>query len=82
MTVPTIFCVFRRNRAWDYSPEVGLVIAGSLSPKTDTVEISENGGLTFRELPGVDYASKVYGACTAIVDRERVFVAGGLRSMT
>ena len=75
------FCIYRRNRAWDYNPEVGLVIAGSANPKTDTVEISDNGGLAFRELPGIKYSNKVYGACTVIVDRERIFVAGGLKSM-
>ena len=45
------------------------------------MEISDNGGLAFRELPGIKYSNKVYGACTVIVDRERIFVAGGLKSM-
>ena len=44
------------------------------------MEISENGGLSFRKLPDIPYASRLYGACVVIIDEERVFIAGGIKS--
>ena len=72
--------VFRRWRAWDFNPQVGLVLAGSNSPNSDTVEISQNGGLTFRKLADIPYANKLYAACVVIIDEETIFVAGGIKS--
>ena len=73
--------VSRRYRAWDFNSQVGLVLAGSSAPGSNTVEISENGGLTFRQLADIPYANKLSGACVVIIDYETVFIAGGIRSM-
>ena len=72
--------VFRRRRAWDFNPQVGLVLAGSNGPNSDTVEISENGGITFRQLDDIPYTNKFHGACVVIIDEETIFVAGGFKS--
>ena len=67
-------------RAWDYDPQVGLVMAGSQSPKSRIVEMSQNGGNNFTSLPIIPYGRNQYGACLVIVDDETVFYAGGYTS--
>ena len=80
VNVLTDILLSSRWRAWDFHPEVGLFMAGANSITSDKVEISENGGLTFRKLPDVPYTNKVYGACAVIIDEERIFIAGGIKS--
>ena len=71
---------FRNGRAWDFSPEFGLVIAGgreSVScPCWDRVEISEDFGDSFTELK--ELPVELTYACLVIAD-ETIFVAGGQR---
>ena len=70
----------RRHRGWDYDPKVGLIMAGSGSPKTNHSEISECGGTDFSELPSYDDVLQGHqGTCVTIIDEETVFVAGGMQ---
>ena len=71
----------RRYRGWDYDPKVGLIMAGSGSPKTNHSEISQCGGTDFSELPSYDDVLQGHqGTCVTIIDEETVFVAGGMQS--
>ena len=67
-------------RAWDYKPQVGLVMAGSQQPKSRTVEMSHNGGNNFTSFPIIPYGRNQLGACLVIVDDDKVFYAGGYTS--
>ena len=70
----------RRHRGWDYDPKVGLIMAGSGSPKTNHSEISQCGGTDFSELPSYDDVLQGHqGTCVTIIDEETVFVAGGMQ---
>ena len=62
-------------RAWDFDPQVGLLMAGSGSPRSRTVEISQNGGKNFSQLQNVPYGK--LGACLTIIDEDTAFYAGG-----
>ena len=65
-------------QAWDYSPEVGLVVAGGSSPWSRTVHISTDHGRTYSLLTNLPYGSYyVQGACILIVNETTLFVAGG-----
>ena len=66
----------REWRAFDYSPGLGLVIAGGYDGKTnmDKVERIADFGATFEA--GEPLPKAVNGACLVIVDH-RVFVIGG-----
>ena len=71
-------------RAWDYDPDVGLILAGGVRPPSKAVELSQDYGRTFTALPDMPYGPSgigqdagVYGACLAIVDSNTVFLAGG-----
>ena len=66
-------------RAWDYNPQVGLVMAGSQNPRTRNVEMSQDGGKNFTDLPMLPGRNQ-YGACLVIIDDETVFYAGGINS--
>ena len=75
----------RRYRGWDFNPQAGLgtlVLAGGLNPSSWSIEISQNGGGTFRQVADLPYANnkKLYGSCVVVIDHETVFVAGGIRS--
>ena len=45
----------RQRRGWDYMPEVGLIMAGSINPESRTVELSTDGGLTFQDLGDIPW---------------------------
>ena len=63
-------------RAWDFDPQVGLLMAGSGSPRSRTVERSHNGGKNFTQLQNVPYGKQ--GACLTIIDKDTAFYAGGM----
>ena len=67
----------REWRAFDYSAEVGLVIAGGYdgASNMDRVERSVDFGATF-EAAAEPLPKAVNGACLVIVDH-RIFVIGG-----
>ena len=67
---------------WDYHPQVGLIMAGTGSPKTGNVEISQCGGTNFTGLGSIDDSvlQGMQGTCVTIIDEEMVFVAGGMQS--
>ena len=67
--------IHRRQRGWDYDPQVGLVMAGSGSPKTNVTEISQCGDTTFTDIGAVPFGGQ-QGTCVVIIDEETVFVAG------
>ena len=45
----------RQRRGWDYMPEVGLIMAGSINPDSRTVELSTDGGQTFQDLGDIPW---------------------------
>ena len=66
-------------RAWDFHPDVGLVLVGGVLETYFSVingtEISEDYGVTFRELaPLPKYATT---GCAVIVDERTVYHIGG-----
>ena len=65
-------------QAWDFNPDVGLVVAGGNSPSSKSVHISKDFGRSYSFLTNVPYGSSyVYGACLLIVNATTLFVAGG-----
>ena len=64
-------------RAWDFDRKLGLIIAGSGSPRSRTVEIS-NDGKNFTEMERIPYGFNQMGGCLVIIDDETVFYAGGM----
>ena len=85
---PVSFC--RQWRAWDFTQEAGLILAGGIIPWTDVVERSTDYGKSFQQIQTMPYggngrnqrtqqrtAGRVAGACLVIVDATTVFVAGG-----
>lgn len=71
---------FRAERAWDFSPEIGvLVIAGgeNSSSYLDRVEMSDNLGDSFTELAPLPKSLK--NGCLVIAGRT-IFHAGGRTS--
>ena len=69
-------------RAWDFHPDVGLVLAGGVEGgsmiQIDGVEISEDYGITFRELAPLP--KTIYVGCAVIVNESTVYHIGGFSS--
>ena len=72
------------NRAWDYTPGAGLVLAGSAKPWSRHVGRSTDNGLNFRALPELPYGGPTWQwqngvdhPCVAIINDTTVFFAGG-----
>ena len=81
---------YRQWRAWDFTQEAGLILAGGIIPWTDVVERSTDYGKSFQQIQTMPYggngrtqrtqqrtAGRVAGACLVIIDTTTVFVAGG-----
>ena len=67
----------RAEKAWDFTPEFGLVLAGGENSSTyymDRVEMSDNFGESFTELPPLPKGLK--NGCLVIAD-QTLFHAGG-----
>ena len=63
-----IDCEFREHAGWDFSPSVGLVVAGgvtSTTPCSNTAEISHDYGASFQSLP--DLPEGIKYNCIVIV---------------
>ena len=77
--------VHRQGRAWDFTEEAGLILAGGGNPYPTIVEQSTDRGKTFQQIQTMPYggngkqrrAGHVQGACLVIIDATTVFVAGG-----
>ena len=78
--------VYRQGRAWDFTEEAGLILAGGGKPYPTIVEQSTDRGKTFQQIQTMPYggnkkkektAGHVAGACLVIIDAKTVFVAGG-----
>ena len=76
----------RYNRAWDYTPGAGLILAGSRKPWSKHVGWSTDNGLNFRALPELPYGNPsntpgviagIDHPCVAIINDTTVFFAGG-----
>ena len=66
------------HQAWDFNPDVGLVVAGGGNPSSKSVHISTDFGRSYSFLTNLPYGSSyVYGACLLIVNSTTLFVAGG-----
>ena len=71
----------RYHKAWDFHPQVGLIISGGYSHQTgmmNQVERSVDYGVSFQELAPIPI--RIYSHCLTIVDETIVFAAGGLVS--
>ena len=77
--------VYSRWRAWDFTEEAGLILAGGGQPYSTIVEQSTDRGKTFQQIQTMPYggngnawtARRVVGACMVIIDATTVFIAGG-----
>ena len=70
----------RAERAWDFTPEIGVVLAGgenSTSEAMDRVEMSDDFGDSFTELPPLPKGLK--NGCLVIAG-QTLFHAGGRES--
>ena len=62
---------FRERAGWDYSPGVGIVVAGGITTSITTwshsitAEISYDYGASFQSLPNLP--EQMYGNCMVIV---------------
>ena len=60
---------FRNRAGWDYSPAVGIVVAGGYTESDpyakNTAEISTDYAATFQSLPNLP--ERMYGNCVVIV---------------
>ena len=58
-------------RGWDYDEEVGLIMAGSVVPDSQTVELTTDGGQTFQHLAEIPWGQptepELFGPCTVIL---------------
>ena len=71
----------RYNKAWDFHPQVGLIISGGDSHQNGVLNIVERStdyGVSFQALEPLPVG--IYSHCLAIVDETTVFVAGGIDS--
>ena len=74
------FFLFSMMRAWDFHPDVGLIMAGGAFPLTKAVVRSTDYGHTFTSLPEMPYGVSgqgVFGSCLVIIDSTTIFLAGG-----
>ena len=59
------------TRGWDYVEEVGLIMAGSILPDSQTVELTTDGGQTFQNLSEIPWGSptepELLGPCVVIL---------------
>ena len=68
---------FSVYRAWAFSPDLGLILAGGFSKEAgllDAAEVSEDFGVSFSALPALPRA--VEGSCLVVVD-DRAIIIGG-----
>ena len=76
-----MYFFYRFARGWDYSEQVGLIMAGSISPPTRTVEMSTDGGVSFQSLADIPWGAptepETAGPCVVILDENTAFIAGG-----
>ena len=74
-----MFSINRKGRAFDFHPEVGLVIAGGYNgTEMDIVEISRPGqelARKFERLPNLP--KQLEESCLVIINSTTIFVAGG-----
>ena len=74
---------FSDFQAWDYHPQVGLIVAGGYNPYSTSMNISRDYGKTVEELANIPYANTgcntaaIWGGCLVIVNTTTVFFAGG-----
>lgn len=72
-----------RYRGWAFQPGVGIILAGSSNPASNTVEISRypDYGSKFEELADTRQAytpfKGLYGACLVMVDDSTLLMIGG-----
>ena len=74
-----MLCICRKGRAFDFHPDVGLVIAGGYNgTEMDIVEMSRRGqdlGRKFEKLPNLP--KQLEESCLVIINSTTIFVAGG-----
>lgn len=77
----SLYYLNRVARGSDYSEQVGLIMAGSISPPSRTVEISTDGGVSFQNLTDIPWGEptepETAGPCVVILDEDTAFIAGG-----
>ena len=75
----------RSHRGWDYIEDVGLIMAGSAYPDSQTVEITRDEGKTFEHLAEIPWGRptepEIIGPCVVILGSFHRWTPNGCRSV-